>query len=342
MAERLATLFIDENLREREALANQTNQFLEAQLEDAKRRLVEHEKKLEEYQRSHSGELPSQTEANLQAIQNAQMQLQSIAESINRDRDRRNLLERQIADLEAAEAPAAAAASPSGDGPLGGDDGAAARGGKCAADRTADPVYGGSSGHRHGQARDPRARSQGAARSRRSSVVVGRTGQAADRQREWCGAIVCVTCAPDLRELDRQIEQKQGTERSSVAGDRRLSGEGRCGADARGRADRADARLRDAPDDVHRVCWQSARTSKIAANVERQQIGEQFKILDPARVPERPFSPNRAPDQCSGRCPGPVIGVALVGLLEYRDTIVQDRRRSACACCSCRCWRWCR
>ena len=30
--------------------------------------------------------------------------------------------------------------------------------------------------------------------------------------------------------------------------------------------------------------------SKIAANLERRQIGEQFKLLDPARLPERPIS----------------------------------------------------
>src|SRR5579862_8232168 len=32
--------------------------------------------------------------------------------------------------------------------------------------------------------------------------------------------------------------------------------------------------------------------SKVAANLERNQIGEQFRVLDPARVPQRPYSPN--------------------------------------------------
>ena len=32
--------------------------------------------------------------------------------------------------------------------------------------------------------------------------------------------------------------------------------------------------------------------SKLAANLERRSIGEQFRVLDPARVPETPFSPN--------------------------------------------------
>ena len=55
VTERLASLFIEENLRDREVLAEGTNQFLEAQLEDARRRLVEHEKKLEVYRRQSRG-----------------------------------------------------------------------------------------------------------------------------------------------------------------------------------------------------------------------------------------------------------------------------------------------
>ena len=55
VTERLASLFIEENLRDREVLAEGTNQFLEAQLEDARRRLIEHEKKLEDYRKQFSG-----------------------------------------------------------------------------------------------------------------------------------------------------------------------------------------------------------------------------------------------------------------------------------------------
>src|SRR5262249_39113561 len=33
--------------------------------------------------------------------------------------------------------------------------------------------------------------------------------------------------------------------------------------------------------------------ANIAANLERRQIGEQFKLLDPAQIPERPYSPDR-------------------------------------------------
>ena len=74
---RLASMFIEENTRERESLAENTSVFLESQLEDAKVRLQEQEKKLEAYRLANSGELPSQLTSNLQGIQNARMQLQS-------------------------------------------------------------------------------------------------------------------------------------------------------------------------------------------------------------------------------------------------------------------------
>ena len=89
VTERLASLFIEENLRDREVLAEGSYEFLDSQLEDARRNLVEHEKKLELYRQKFSGQLPSQTDSNLQVIQNTQLQIQAINESIARDRDRR-------------------------------------------------------------------------------------------------------------------------------------------------------------------------------------------------------------------------------------------------------------
>ena len=66
----IASLFIEESLRDRSVLAEGTSQFLEVQLADARRRLIEQEKKLEAYRLRFSGQLPTQVEANIQALQN--------------------------------------------------------------------------------------------------------------------------------------------------------------------------------------------------------------------------------------------------------------------------------
>ena len=58
--------------------------------------------------------------------------------------------------------------------------------------------------------------------------------------------------------------------------------------------------------------------SKMAANMEQGQIGEQFRTIDTARVPERPFSPNRPFIYLAGALAGLGFGLGLAGLLEYR------------------------
>ena len=105
VTERLASLYIEQNLKDRENQADSTSQFLSTQLEEAKQRLIEQEKKLEEYRKSHAGQMPSQLQGNLQAIQTASLQLQTLNESTNRAQERRLLVERQIADTQALSVP---------------------------------------------------------------------------------------------------------------------------------------------------------------------------------------------------------------------------------------------
>src|SRR5262249_9132569 len=82
----------------RATLAEGTDQFLEAQLEDARQKLVDNEAKLAEYRRRHHGELPTQLDANLRGLNTSEMQLQVLADSLNRDRDRQLMLERSLKD----------------------------------------------------------------------------------------------------------------------------------------------------------------------------------------------------------------------------------------------------
>ena len=64
--------------------------------------------------------------------------------------------------------------------------------------------------------------------------------------------------------------------------------------------------------------------SQISANLERRQIGEQFRILDPARLPARPFTPNRPRFYGMGVVAGFGVGLALALLLEYLDRTLRS------------------
>jgi uncharacterized protein involved in exopolysaccharide biosynthesis len=58
----------------------------------------------------------------------------------------------------------------------------------------------------------------------------------------------------------------------------------------------------------------------LAANVERRQFGEQFRVLDAARLPEQPDGPNRVSVTILGTLVGLGLGLALVVLRRSSNT----------------------
>jgi hypothetical protein len=59
--------------------------------------------------------------------------------------------------------------------------------------------------------------------------------------------------------------------------------------------------------------------ARVAVDLERRQIGEQFSILDPATVPLRPISPVRYQINAIGLAVGLLLGVGITALLELKD-----------------------
>src|SRR5208283_5189311 len=77
----LATLFIDENVRASQQQSESTTNFLDSQLTGAAAALATQEKKMREYEASHMGELPDQLQSNLQILNGAQGQLQAAVDA---------------------------------------------------------------------------------------------------------------------------------------------------------------------------------------------------------------------------------------------------------------------
>jgi len=57
----------------------------------------------------------------------------------------------------------------------------------------------------------------------------------------------------------------------------------------------------------------------MSANLEKRQIGEQFKILDPARMPEKPASPDRPRLYLLAMVAALAAGFGAAALLEFLD-----------------------
>jgi polysaccharide chain length determinant protein (PEP-CTERM system associated) len=319
VTERLAALFIEENVRDRANLADSTNSFLESQVQDAKRRLIEQEKKLEEYRRRYAGQLPSQLQGNLQSMQSAQLQLQSLNESMNRARERRLLIERQVAEAQTLPPelafPGAGVNSPEGAAPM-----SAAQQLEAARARlevlklryTQDypDVLAQEQTIRDLQARvedEARRPPAPAPEKSRSPSEVARQKRLRDLR-------------ADLEVIDLQLSSAQAEEA-------RLK---KTMADFSGKIDVVPTRESELVEltrdystlqENYSSLLQKREDSKLAANLERRQIGEQFRILDPASRPERPYNQRqRLTVLFGGPVGGLALGLMLVGFLEFRDS----------------------
>lgn len=331
VTERLASLFIKENLQDREVLADATSQFIEAQLEDARRRLTEHERKLEDYKRRHSGELPTQAGANLQVLQATQMQLQNHGESLNRDRDRKVLVERLLADVMGEQQGAAAAPVANG--------------------TTQDPPANAPAAARLAaatsvlRALELRLKPQhpDIVKLKRTIVELEREAEAEALQQPVAPGVGPAVVARGVSPAEAQRQKRTTELRTELETlDRRMAAKQADEQRLREVAAQYQRRIEATPtrevelveltrdyDTIKTIYTDLLRKqegAKLAVNLERRQIGEQFKILDGARVPERAISPDRLRINLMGLIAGFAVGLLVVAFLEYRDSSLKTEQ----------------
>jgi protein tyrosine kinase modulator len=314
VAQKLAQLFINESYIDRQFTTQGNVQFIDSQLEETRQRLVEHEKKLEEYRRLHAGELPSQQTSNLTAASNAQIQLQSVNDMLSRDRDRVQALEREQNELLSQEST----------GPL---------------PSVADAENGGGTAAQQLEAAR-RSLRQMELRLKpehpdiiRAKRIIADLEQKAEAESLQMPVSTAGASSPAERaRLERLKDIKANLDALRTQITRREHD-----ADTlREMLSRYQSRAEAAPTretelielnrdyDTMRGLYadllKKSQESQMAAALQRAEIGEQFRLLESARPPERPISPNRGQLNTLGIFGGIALGLAFVALAEYRDT----------------------
>jgi polysaccharide chain length determinant protein (PEP-CTERM system associated) len=260
----LATYFIDENLKARESQAIGTSDFLEAELVSMRGKLEEQEKALEAFRTSNMGELPEQLETNLRVLDRLQEQLTERQQSLGEARSRLALLRNQSS-----------------------------------AGLLADQAAGGA-GPREPDPLNPAALKAELARLQ---------SRYTDKH-------------PDIIKIKQQIKELEESEASSVNQTSTASREPIQISDARREIDNIladiariqseiayyERRVESTPKREQELMalqrdyenlqesYSSLLNRKLEAdisvNMERKQKGEQFRVLDRARLPKRPVEPN--------------------------------------------------
>ena len=324
VTERLASLFVQENLEDRELLADQTDQFLKGQLEESRRRLLDQERKLQEFRTHNNGRLPDQVQSNLQLLQGAQLRLQTLTENNNRDRDRLSVLEKMLAEMPATST--ASAVQP------------AQRRAGSEQIQTATAAQQLDAARSELRALQLRLKPDHPDIGRAKRFIAELEAKAENEAlQQPLSAITPAPLATNNPVADRQAQLRAEQMRSEMLDIRaRIDSERREAArlqeaiaDLTGRVQAGPALqsqvtelMRDYAtlQEGYTVLLKKSEESKIAVNLERRQIGEQFKIIDGARLPEKPISPDRFRINMFGILGGLGLGLGLVAFLEYRDT----------------------
>ncbi|MBI5855467.1 MAG: hypothetical protein HZB35_09625 [Nitrospirae bacterium] len=93
---RLASQFIEENLKVREQFVEGTTEFLQEELRRAKVSLEDQERAISDFKKKYMGELPAQVETNLHHLDRLQREMTTVTEALDNASDRRSAIHKAI------------------------------------------------------------------------------------------------------------------------------------------------------------------------------------------------------------------------------------------------------
>ncbi len=282
---RLASLFIEENLKIREQQAVGTTEFLSNEVTMAKQKLDQMDKAVAEYKMRFMGQLPQQLDTNLKVLEQLQNQYQRIGENLRAAQDRKLFIQKQLSDLE----------MPITSSSRGG---AASKTSLLREDESASSNTTARSSHEtelNSQLEDLRSK------YRESHPDVAATKKKIadlEKKKDKDGFSSIVKRDPRYQELKSQLAltdleiNRFRAEESNIAGQI---------GKLRGRIDQTPAREQDmaslmreyeSTKEAYEKLSKKNTDAQQAENLEKRQKGEQFRVVDPAKKPEKPFSPD--------------------------------------------------
>jgi len=283
VANRLASLFIEENLKLREQQAVGTTEFLSTELTATKAKLDELETALTQYKRRFMGQLPEQRDTNIRILEQLQNQYQRVGESLRAAQDRKLFIQKQLADMDMGIGSPAAVSKSS---PLQKD----------MASSSASPEGGGGSYEAQKDALNRTLEDLRTKYTESHPDVISTKRKLADIEKKK--DTYSLSRDPRYRELKNQLAvtdmeiKRLGREESMIAD--KING-------YRGRIEQIPFREQDMASllrehtsmkESYERLLKKSQDAQQAENLEKRQKGEQFRVIDPARTPEKPFSPD--------------------------------------------------
>ena len=318
----ITSMFTNENLKHREASAEGTTEFLQGQLDSAKRSLDEQDARLAQFEQKYMGRLPGEEGSNSNMLSTLNTQLEAANQDLARKEQDRTYLQTLLA--QATNAPISIGGAPVAVGP--------APNPALDAEQTelqalqnqeADLLL-----HYTSDYPEVTAVRRKIADLRRQMAQQA-TAPAAGRS---SGSAVVLRENPAVQQLRAQmrsaefgIEEKrkeQAQLQSSIHSyEERLES-----SPAIEQQYKLITRDHDMAQSFYNDLQGKLHTATMSTDLEKRQEGEHFQVMDAANLPESPTSPKRTVFAMSGGGFGLALGLLLSGLLEYRDTTLRTER----------------
>ena len=355
VANKLASLFIEENLKYREQLAQGTTEFLGVELAATKAKLIEQENAVTAFKRQFMNELPEQRDTNLSLLGKLQTDHQRISENLRSAQDRKLVIQKQLtemkqmmASLQKMENPKEEKILPTASSP---------------ATEISSPSL------PKAKSKNPNLIELDQLKKSLKDLQVKYTERHPDIQvtkkriadlekiiaadmpegerEEEKVASASMKVSPPATPPREKTEEKNETdlftkemEGQLAANDFEIERLKREDANIRAKIVEYQKRVDNAPlreltmialsrdynntKETYQSLLRKNTESQTAESLERRQKGEQFKVIDPARIPEKPFKPNIPKIILMGFLAGIFCGFGLAFLKEQWDSSFKD------------------
>ena len=314
---KLASQYIEENLKVREQMVTGVSAFLEQELTSAKAALEAQEQAIGKFKTKHIGLLPEQMEANLRALDRLQSDLNATDDMLHKQTDKLSMVEKSIKEYEASGTTQATSGTPG------------------AAQASMDPLLMRLreleknlttllAEYKETYPDIAQVRQEITSLKKQLAAKYGDPSDEKD-------ADVAKTFDPYLRELIRQRNELRVEVSSFKERRRRLADQIR---EFENRVEQTPSReqelmilVRDYQNmqKNYQALLDKRLNAHVAENLEKRQKGEQFRVLDPANLPTTPEKPNRLVIMLMGLLGGCGLGVGLAMGIEQLNPTFKRR-----------------
>ena len=297
VANTLASLFLEENLQVREKQATETSEFLAQEMDKVKEALGKLEAKMAVFKEAHMNELPELFQVNMQSLNNVESNIERLSEQLRSMKEREGYLQTQLASV-----------------PRQDENRDKKRLDELKVQLVALQA------RYSDQYPDVKKTSAEIAelekRLDNTNPESAKAGNSPDNPAYITLASQLSSTQAEILSIKRQIQEANKLAdlyRQRIANTPKVE-----------EAYKAIFNERDNTQAKYNDLMRKHMEARVAQGLEKEQKGERFTLIDPARLPENPDKPNRLAIMLIGIVLGIGAGVGWASLREFTDLSIRD------------------